>query len=62
MHTPTHHPPVPVFPRDAVLSGGKVVEKGTHEELLRQGGEYAKMVKSQSLAARMSDSKPPWPK
>ena len=33
-----------------VLVGGKVVEAGSHEQLLRQGGEYAKMVASQSLA------------
>ena len=65
-HTPhpririlTTHPPYTRLWLSAVLSGGKVVEKGTHEELLRQGGEYAKMVKSQSLAARHSDSKAP---
>ena len=34
-----------------VLVGGRVVERGTHDELLAAGGEYARMVASQSLAA-----------
>lgn len=34
-----------------VLVGGKVVERGTHNELLRLGGVYSRMVESQSLAA-----------
>lgn len=30
-----------------VLSGGKVVEKGTHEELLERHGEYEKLINNQ---------------
>ncbi|KAL1792258.1 hypothetical protein ACET3X_010009 [Alternaria dauci] len=32
-----------------VFSGGRIVEAGTHEELLRQNGMYAKMCQAQSL-------------
>lgn len=34
----------------AVLHGGRIVEQGTHEELLKLGGVYAGMVQSQSAA------------
>lgn len=33
--------------RIAVISGGKVVEEGTHEELLAKGGEYSKLYNLQ---------------
>ncbi|MNC54964.1 putative ABC transporter ATP-binding protein [compost metagenome] len=31
-----------------VLKGGRIVEQGTHEELLRLHGEYAQMYRAQS--------------
>ncbi len=36
--------------RIVVIEGGRIVEEGTGEELLRQGGEYAKLLKTQELA------------
>ena len=33
--------------RIAVISGGKVVEEGSHNELLDKGGEYAKLYELQ---------------
>jgi ATP-binding cassette, subfamily B, vacuolar membrane transporter HMT1/ACLQ len=35
-----------------VLSHGTVVERGTHQELIRQGGKYASMWRKQSRAQR----------
>ena len=37
-----------VLPWVLVLSGGRVAEAGTHEELLRVGGEYATMFRAQA--------------
>jgi subfamily B ATP-binding cassette protein MsbA len=37
--------------RILVLSGGKIVEEGTHEELLRRGGEYKRLHDLQGRAA-----------
>lgn len=31
-----------------VLAEGKVIERGTHQELVTQGGHYAKMLELQS--------------
>lgn len=36
--------------RIIMLENGKIVEKGTHEELLKQGGKYAQMWKVQAGA------------
>jgi len=34
----------------AVMSKGTIIEQGTHQELLRRNGAYAKLVRAQSLA------------
>ena len=35
--------------RIAVIDNGEITELGTHEELMRKNGEYAKLVESQML-------------
>lgn len=35
-----------------VLDGGVVAEKGTHEELMKQNGRYARLVKLQTESAQ----------
>ena len=35
--------------RIVVLEGGRIVQIGTHEELLAQGGRYRQMVEIQTL-------------
>ena len=34
----------------AVIDGEKIVEKGTHQELIKKNGEYARLYKTQSLS------------
>jgi len=36
--------------RIAVVEGGRIVELGTHEELLRRGGTYSRLHALQQLA------------
>lgn len=43
----------------AVMTNGKVVEHGTHSELLKQNGLYAAMVRAQDLGAEAGEKSSP---
>ena len=38
-----------------VIQDAHVTETGTHQQLLEQGGEYARLIEAQSLFGRMPD-------
>ena len=49
--------------RILVYDRGRIVERGTHAELLAQGGLYARLYREQFLTERPADERPPpcWP-
>ena len=47
------------FDQIIVLDGGRIVERGTHLDLLALGGLYADMYRRQLLAEELEDDEPP---
>ena len=47
--------------RVVVLDEGRVVEQGTHAELLRAGGIYAAFAEEQRMARELEELEPPGP-
>jgi len=46
--------------RIAVLANGRIVELGTHEELLERGDVYRRLHEQQSLARAGGEPAAPW--
>jgi ATP-binding cassette, subfamily B, multidrug efflux pump len=41
-----------------VLENGRIIEQGSHEELVKHGGYYAEMERKQSLQTELEEDAP----